>query len=170
MADDGGCLLADFGVAATARRAPSIVNLAHSAPAVMARTFVGTPCWLAPEVIAQGEGGYDTSVDMWSFGVTLLELAAGRPPAARLHPMRVLSQTVEGPPPTLEDAVGAARAAGFSRGFHDLLAACLQKDPSERPCASALLRHRFFQVRARAAASQQCLPLLHVSAPPAAAA
>jgi serine/threonine protein kinase len=89
---------------------------------------------------------YDSSADIWSFGITLLELASGRPPSSRMHPMRVIMQTLSGPAPTLADAAGEAAAAKFSKPMHDLVALCLAKDPTARPAAGELLHHKFFKV------------------------
>lgn len=103
---------------------------------------------MSPEVLAQAAEGYDASADVWSLGITLLELAGGRPPAARLPPLRALLRTVEGPPPTLADALGGEGAASaFSRPMHEFVARCLEKDPELRPAPAELLQHRFLRVR-----------------------
>lgn len=133
--NNGNVLLGDFGVAATLERGGSWGNKLQSR-----NTFVGTPCWMAPEVMEQS--GYDAKADIWSFGITLLELAHGHAPFARLPPMKVLLMTIQNPPPTLEDSNGNKH---FSKHMRELVTRCLQKDPAQRPTAAQLLEHRFFK-------------------------
>jgi serine/threonine-protein kinase OSR1/STK39 len=125
VAADGRVMLADFGVAATMERGGSWGS------ALAARsTFVGTPCWMAPEVMEQAAAGYNCLADIWSFGITLLELAHGHAPFARYPPMKVLLMTIQNPPPTLDgDGNGAAGGARkhFSKAMRDIVAKCLVK-------------------------------------------
>lgn len=132
---DGAVKLADFGVATTVERGGSWGN-----DKAARMTFVGTPCWMAPEVMEQTQG-YDSSADIWSVGITILELAHGHAPFAKYPPMKVLLMTIQNPPPQLDDRGGKH----FSKNMRNVVSLCLQKDPSRRPSATQLLEHRFFK-------------------------
>ncbi|KNC52771.1 STE/STE20 protein kinase [Thecamonas trahens ATCC 50062] len=96
-------------------------------------TFVGTPYWMAPEVIM--EQGYDGKADVWSLGITCFEMSQMLPPYASVHPMRVLFMVPKRDPPKLEDP------DAWSPLFADFLSEALTKEPRSRPSASMLLSH-----------------------------
>ncbi|XP_061169935.1 myosin-IIIb-like isoform X3 [Saccostrea echinata] len=125
--DQGQIKLIDYGVSG-------------HLPSTLARknTSVGTPYWMAPEVIAcerQLEYNYDIRCDIWSLGITAIELADGEPPLSDLHPMRALFKIPRNPQPQL------VNPDQWSDDFKDFIAQCLVKDFEARPFAQDLLQH-----------------------------
>ncbi|BGP17810.1 hypothetical protein JCM10213_001689 [Rhodosporidiobolus nylandii] len=142
--EDGTVLLADFGVSSSLfpeGGARPETKEGVTAPALAPRkSFVGTPCWMAPEVVERRE--YDSKADIWSFGITALELASGRAPNSLYPPAKALSKTILDEPPQLDREGGRYK---YSKAMADMIQSCLQKDPQKRPTAEKLLQHPFFK-------------------------
>lgn len=130
LTEDGNVKLVDFGVSS------------HLAATLARRnTSVGTPYWMAPEVIAceqQLDQSYDSRCDVWSVGITAIELAEGDPPLSDIHPMRALFQIPRNPPPKL------SKTDIYSMELSDFISECLIKDMERRPFAKQIIRHRLF--------------------------
>ncbi|XP_063059490.1 misshapen-like kinase 1 isoform X3 [Engraulis encrasicolus] len=122
--------LVDFGVSAQLDRTVGRRN-----------TFIGTPYWMAPEVIACDENPdstYDYRSDIWSLGITAIEMAEGAPPLCDMHPMRALFLIPRNPPPKL-------KSKKWSKKFIDFIEGCLVKTYLSRPSTEQLLKHSFIR-------------------------
>ncbi|XP_069609941.1 STE20-like serine/threonine-protein kinase isoform X1 [Ranitomeya imitator] len=129
---DGDVKLADFGVSAKNTRTIQRRD-----------SFIGTPYWMAPEVVmceTSKDRPYDFKADVWSLGVTLIEMAQIEPPHHELNPMRVLLKIAKSEPPTL------AQPSRWSRDFNDFLRKCLEKNLDSRWTTAQLLQHPFVSV------------------------
>uniref|UniRef100_A0A3P9KSC7 non-specific serine/threonine protein kinase n=1 Tax=Oryzias latipes TaxID=8090 RepID=A0A3P9KSC7_ORYLA len=122
--------LVDFGVSAQLDRTVGRRN-----------TFIGTPYWMAPEVIACDENPdatYDFKSDLWSLGITAIEMAEGAPPLCDMHPMRALFLIPRNPAPRL-------KSKKWSKKFQSFIESCLLKSHSQRPSTEQLLKHPFIR-------------------------
>ncbi|KAL5016280.1 hypothetical protein ScPMuIL_005869 [Solemya velum] len=137
LTENGLVKLADFGSASLA---------------CPANSFVGTPYWMAPEVIlAMDEGQYDGKSDIWSLGITCIELAERKPPLFNMNAMSALYHIAQNESPTL--------AGGeWSDDFRNFVDTCLAKNPSDRNTADELLEHPFI---ARNYPSNVIMDLIH---------
>ncbi|XP_070832062.1 myosin-IIIb isoform X3 [Chaetodon trifascialis] len=131
LTTEGGVKLVDFGVSAQLTSARLRRN-----------TSVGTPFWMAPEVIAceqQYDYSYDARCDVWSLGITAIELADGDPPLAEMHPVKALFKIPRNPSPTLRNP------EQWCRSFSHFIGQCLIKDFEARPSVTHLLEHPFIK-------------------------
>lgn len=125
LTDNAEVKLVDFGVSAQLDKTIGKRN-----------TFIGTPYWMAPEVIACDENlgaTYDNRSDLWSLGITAIEMADGKPPLCDMHPMRALFLIPRNPPPKL-------KTRKWSKKFVDFIGVCLIKDYTQRPNTEQHLR------------------------------
>lgn len=132
MTKDGEIKLCDFGLSADVKSTDGRRS-----------TFIGSPSWMAPEVVACSKGernsiGYESRAEVWALGITAIELADGKPPFADMHPTRAMFQILRNPPPTLY------RQSLWSQNFNDFIAECLEKNPDHRPFLGEIMEHPFF--------------------------
>ncbi|TPX58360.1 hypothetical protein PhCBS80983_g03181 [Powellomyces hirtus] len=140
LTDDGKVKLCDFGVAGQITMSVLRRN-----------SFVGTPYWMAPEIIRRAQ--YDYKADIWSLGITIIELATGNPPFADQDPRKAIFLIPRTRPARLEGK--------FSAALREFLALCLKEEPEERPSADELLRTKFIRGSSRGTASLQELLARH---------
>ncbi|KAK0533341.1 hypothetical protein OC835_003050 [Tilletia horrida] len=162
--DDGTVLLGDFGVGVWLGESSAKADKGADEEEGGRKSFVGTvspgpfmisrgvmadnisrhspsqPAWMAPEVVERKH--YGVKADIWSFGITALELCQGRAPHARFAPVKALMKTLSDEPPKLDRDGGAHK---YSKAMEDFVRVCLQKDPAKRPTAEKLLSHALFK-------------------------
>ncbi|CAF3340126.1 unnamed protein product [Rotaria socialis] len=126
LTNDGHAKLADFGVAGQLTDTMAKRN-----------TMIGTPFWMAPEVIQ--EIGHGVLADIWSLGITTIEITEGKPPYSDIHPMRAIFMIPSRPPPTFKDT------SRWTPALNDFVSKCLVKNPDARSTATELLNHEFIR-------------------------
>lgn len=133
LSKEGEVKLVDFGLA---RHLSSTFGKSD--------TRLGSPCWMAPEVVTSTpqdeESGYGNRADVWALGITAIELGDGKAPFTDMHPTRAMFQIVRNPPPTLY------RPANWSEPFNDFVNECLVKNPEHRPFIMELSEHPFMEL------------------------
>jgi serine/threonine-protein kinase OSR1/STK39 len=157
LVDSNGLVkLADFGVSASIYESNNSVGTcssyssssSNSSSSHIFTDFAGTPYWMAPEVI-HSHNGYSFKADIWSFGITALELAHGRPPLSHLPPSKSLMLNITKRFKFSDFDKHSYKGHGgsnkFSKAFKDMVALCLNQDPTKRPSAEKLLKHSFFK-------------------------
>ncbi|KAG0269661.1 hypothetical protein BGZ95_001970 [Linnemannia exigua] len=125
LTDEGRVQLCDFGVAGQV-----------TMNSLKRNSFVGTPYWMAPEVIREGQT-YDFKADIWSLGITIYEIATGNPPFADKDPMRAVTLIPKSRPAQLE--------GDWSLSMKEFVALCLHEEPNERPSAEDLLKTKWIK-------------------------
>ncbi|GMN53478.1 hypothetical protein TIFTF001_022616 [Ficus carica] len=143
---NGSAKLADFGVSTSIYESNSSRGGWCSPSSSLLTDIAGTPYWMAPEVI-HSHNGYGIKADIWSFGITALELAHGRPPLSHLPLSKslVLKITKRFRFSDYEKNAKNEKNKKFSKSFKEMVGLCLNQDPSKRPTAEKLLKHPFFR-------------------------
>jgi serine/threonine protein kinase len=126
LTDEGVAKLGDFGVSA---------QLTNSISKKVSK--IGTPYWMSPEVISQKS--YDSKCDIWSLGITCIEMAEGEPPYSEVRTFLVMKKILNNPPK------GLTNPSLWSNDFNDFVQKCLIFNPAQRPTATQLLNHSFIQ-------------------------
>ena len=144
LTEQGDVKLADFGVAAQLTSTLSRRN-----------TFIGTPHWMAPEVIQASS--YDGKVDVWALGITAIEMAEMYPPRWRVNPNRVIFMVVRDPAPHL------SKREQWTLSFQDFISQCLTKDPKARPTTRLLQQHKFVNGNTVTEGMRKLLPAIKVA-------
>merc|ERR1719419_1540840 len=136
LSEDGVAKLSDFGVSG------ALIESGYKRTG--RRTFTGTPCWMAPEVMESK--GHNHKADIWSLGITTLELAFGKPPYADQRPMKVMLMVIQNDPPTADAYSSKERDMDtLGRDFHRFVKQMLKKNPTKRPKAKALLKDNYLK-------------------------
>jgi len=146
---EGKIKLADFGVSA--------ILASHDEKR---QTMAGTWHWMAPEVIDPSEyGGYDFKADIWSLGITCIELAYGVAPYFDVRPNKVIVYILQNSPPSLDDPriSSSTEIKRYSSTFKEFVTRCLQQDPHKRPSAENMLNHKFFKELPQTAQMKEAL-------------
>lgn len=150
LTETGVIKLADFGVST---ELTLTTNKKH--------TFVGTPFWMAPEVITRGSAygkvkkldGYDYKADIWSMGITTIELVNGAPPLAEHEPLKILFEIPKKKPPIL-------RGSKYGENIKDFVKYCLIMEPEKRPSCATLLRHYFITKQVTSTSQQEICEMI----------
>ncbi|MFH4974455.1 hypothetical protein AB6A40_001164 [Gnathostoma spinigerum] len=143
LTSDARVKLADFGVSAICRDSREGRS-----------SFIGTSYWMAPEVMyceTTPQNHYNQLCDIWSFGITLIEMAEEAPPYADMNPAKVVFKVIKASPPTLQ------QPSLWSKNFNDVIARCLTKDPQKRPAAADIICHPFFEKEGDVACVRQLI-------------
>ncbi|CAN8232112.1 unnamed protein product [Cochlearia groenlandica] len=144
---DGSVKLADFGVSASIYE-PMTTSSGTTSSSLRLTDMAGTPYWMAPEVV-HSHTGYGFKADIWSFGITALELAHGRPPLSHLPPLKSLLMKITKrfrfSDYEITPSNGKKSNTKFSKAFREMVGLCLEQDPCKRPSAQKLMKHPFFK-------------------------